>query len=80
VLKAPYGKVLKDAGVRLDGEDIEADARYQVYRVQGSNNAVYPVLGGVYVQLGVNFTPEAVRDAFSMALQLAHDDQVRGAL
>jgi hypothetical protein len=32
------------------------------------------------VQLGVNFTPEAVRDAFSMALQLAHDDQVRGAL
>jgi hypothetical protein len=30
VLKAPYGKVLKDAGVRLDGEDIEADARYQV--------------------------------------------------
>jgi hypothetical protein len=33
------------------------------------------VLGGLYLQLGVQFTPEALRDAFNMALGLAHRKQ-----
>ena len=74
ILKAASGAILPDSHVRLDGEAVEANGRYQVFRIQGVNNK-YPVLGGLYLQLGVVFTPEALREGFAVALRLAHQNQ-----
>jgi hypothetical protein len=74
ILYADRGTVLSDSHIRLDGEAVQSDGRYQVFRIQGSNNK-YPVLGGLYLQLNVAFTPEALRGAFRQALGLAHQGQ-----
>ncbi|MDA0173691.1 hypothetical protein OJ998_31600 [Solirubrobacter taibaiensis] len=75
LLEAAKGTVITDITIRLDGEAIQADRRYQVFRIQGSDNATYPVLGGFYLQLGVAFDPGALEAVVRQSLKLAHESQ-----
>jgi hypothetical protein len=74
ILKVRHGQILNDSHIRLDGEHIDRTNRYQLFRVQGLKDR-YPVLGGVFIQIGVDFTNDDLEDAFSLALQLAKQSQ-----